>query len=67
MTKEQFEKVKYGDRLTYFSSDGTVLVRVTSKYYFAGGGRIVADIISENAKFRDCDAPYSCFEIYNIK
>lgn len=67
MTKEQFEKVKYGDILTYASNEGTVLVKVKSKYSFNYGGRIRADVISENMSFLDCDAPYSCFEICNIK
>ena len=61
MTLEQFDKVKYGDILTYDSHDGKVLVRVIGKYSFGVGGRIIADAISKDSEFRDCDAPYSCF------
>lgn len=66
MTQEEYHNVKYGDILTYASNDGTVLVKVRDKYSFAGGGRIVADTISEDSEFKDCDAPYSCFELIHF-
>ena len=64
MTKEQFNEVKYGDKLVYNDSHGrNVLVKVTGKYKFAGGERITADVISEGSCYRDCDAPISYFEV----
>jgi len=61
MTEEQFKKVKYGDILNYITHNGTsVKVRVKCAYYFAGGGRIVADVI-DKCEFRDCDAPCNYF------
>ena len=64
MTKEQFNKVKYGDKLVYNDAHcRNVLVQVTGKYKFAGGERITADVVSEGFDFRDCDAPISYFEV----
>ena len=67
MTEQEYNKVKLGDILNYtfyyFGEQKTERVRVKGKYSFAGGGRIQADVINPDAEYKDCDAPYSCFEL----
>ena len=64
MTEAQFLKVKFGDILNYTFHDGkTEKVKVVQTYRFAGGGRISAVVLNKQAEVKDCDAPYSCFNV----